>query len=149
MAEAWEERFVELVGGPEVFIPRNRRPYWELIAFILEVATYLDLPHLGTDDPVLVEIEKLEAHLRWLDRPPTRRSVGFQAAQLRSIHGAQAAAPVEGDRVDRFLQRTTRLPYLVRGLPDPGEVGRIPPDERLNLARALVQHRARQLRELA
>lgn len=149
MAEAWEERFLELVGGPEVFIPRNRRPYWELIAFILEVATHLDLPQLGTDDVVLREIEAMESHLRWLDRPPTRRSAGFLAAQLRSVHGSQAAAPVEADRADRFLDRTTRLRYLVRGLPDPADVRDAAATERLTLARVLVQQRARQLKERA
>ena len=147
--EDWEERFLELAGGPDVFIPRNRRPYWELIAFILEVATYLDLPELGRDDAILAELEKLEAHLRWLDRPPTRRSAGFLAAQTRSIHGPRAAAPLEGDRVDRFLEKTTRLQYLVRGLPTPDEVPLLPPEKRAELARQLVLHRARQLRDRA
>ena len=145
----WEVRFVELAGGADVFIPRNRRPYWELIAFILEVATYLDVPELGRDDAVLAEIEKLEAHLRWLDRPPTRRSAGFLAAQTRSFHGPRAAAPLEGDRVDRFLAKTTRLPYLVRGLPGRDEVPRIPTEQRAQLARELVLNRARQLRDRA
>lgn len=149
MADEWESQFVELAGGPDAFIPRNRRPYCELIAFILETAEYFRLPDLGRDDLVLREIEELETHLRWLDRPATRRSVGFLAAQTRSIHGPRAAAPVETDRVDRFLAKTTRLPYLVRPLPEPAEVDRLGLEDRLRIAQSLIQLRARQLRDRA